>query len=147
MVSQADEATLRRLGGAGDVPVGHSRRVWDLLREARDLQVPLLGTARRSPPVTLHPSAAAFSLDVRRAGGGLDVHPHVEVDGHQVPLASALLVGRPAHGLAWWDDAAAAPSRRAEAGPPRLQLAPLSAPVDDAPRAFLDRKPVRGLLA
>jgi superfamily II DNA or RNA helicase len=116
----------------------HSRRVWDLLREAQDVAVPLLESGRPARPVTLRPTAASVTLDLTRTAGGFRLEPQVEVGHVPVPLASSLLLGRPAHGLAWWADE----SPTVAARPGRLHLASLAGPVDDTLGAFLHRGPV-----
>jgi superfamily II DNA or RNA helicase len=109
-----------------------SRRLWDLLREAGDLQMPLLQSGRPARPVTLHTSLAEVALDVTRHGSGLRLQPRVTVDDETVSLDGALLIGAPVHGIAWWDTS---PSQTD--GTPRLDLAALTASVDGGLRELL----------
>jgi superfamily II DNA or RNA helicase len=102
-----------------------SRRLWDLLRQARDLGIPLLGVGRKAAPVRLVPSVATAEVEVTRVDGGLKLRPAVRVDGALLgPPSTSLLIGSPAHGIAWWDTDAPAKAP--------LCLAPLAAPVDEA---------------
>jgi superfamily II DNA or RNA helicase len=123
-----------------------SRRLWDLLREARDLHVPLVGSGRRPLPVTISSSSATVSIDVTRADFELRLRARIDVDEQQVHLASSLLIGNPAHGIAWWDDPTttsltnSSPTNAATT--PRLHLAPLDLPIDDTLRRFLEIAPV-----
>jgi len=122
----------------------NSRRLWDLLRQARDLQLPLVGSGRSSLPVVLSSSPAEVTLEVTRAGPDLLLVPQVDVGGDRVPLASSVLLGGPAHGLAWWHDEVPGPgSSRGATEDRQLHLAAFSAPVDDTLRAFVGRKPIR----
>jgi superfamily II DNA or RNA helicase len=106
-----------------------SRRVWDLFRQARDLHLPLVRTGRHPAPLTVHAEPAEPALEVVRTDTGLSLRPTVEAAGDPVPLDSSLLLGHPAHGIAWWDDAAGASSY--------LDVAPFADPVDDALAALL----------
>ena len=115
----------------------NSRRLWDLLGEARDLHLPLLRSTRPGRPVDLRTSPAEFTIDVTRSRSGLRLRPQVEVDDQPVPVASSLLIGKPAHGIAWWDDPAASSSAY-----PQLSLAAFAAPVDDTMRGFLGGAPL-----
>jgi superfamily II DNA or RNA helicase len=112
----------------------NSRRLWDLLGEARGLGLPLLQSGRRAQPVTFLSSAAAVTIDVTRTATGLRAEPRIGTDSLRLPLETSMLIGRPAHGIAWWDELPA-PSGGANTG--GLGLAPLDTPVDDDLRAFL----------
>jgi hypothetical protein len=116
----------------------NSRRLWDLLTEARDLDLPLIQAGRQALPVELRVSPASVTLDATRDQAGLALRPRVGVDGEEVPLGSSLLVGKPAHGIAWWDD------RNDRPGPGvHLSLAPFAAPVDEDLRRFLGSTPLK----
>jgi superfamily II DNA or RNA helicase len=111
-----------------------SRRLWDLLAEARALGLPFVQPGKHAPPVTVAAEPAEATLVVRRSADGLDVEPRITADGEQVRPSASLLLGDPAHGIAWWqnvDEPAAAPKQR------RLRLAPLAAPADAALRGVL----------
>ena len=112
----------------------NSRRLWDLLGEARALGLPLVQAGRRAEPVTLLPTPAAVTIDVTRTGTGLRAEPRIGTDVLRLPLETSMLIGRPAHGLAWWDEPAASSDGRQTGG---LGLAGLDTPVDDDLRAFL----------
>ncbi len=113
-----------------------SRRVWDLLHQARDLQVPLVSPGRQALPVVLHPSPAVVTLDVTRGGSDLLLQPYVDVGAEDVPLGSSVLLGSPAHGIAWWD---AGSATSASPDTSRLHLASFTTPVDDTLRSFVER--------
>jgi superfamily II DNA or RNA helicase len=110
----------------------NSRRLWDLLAEARDVRLPMVQSGRQALPVDLRPAPAPVVIDATRPGSGLELRPRVTVDGEDVPLGSSLLIGEPAHGIAWWDapDGFVTP-------PTRLALASFEAPVDDHLRGLL----------
>jgi len=113
-----------------------SRRIWDLLAEARELGLPLVQAGSRATPVVLHAGSARPSLQVARAASGLDLEPRIEVDGTQVVLASSLLLGEPAHGIAWWqtmDEPEPQPKHRI------LRLARLASVVDSELKGLLAR--------
>jgi superfamily II DNA or RNA helicase len=112
----------------------NSRRLWDLLREAGDLRLPLLQAGRPTRAVTLHASLAAVTLDVTRDASGLRLQPHVAIDDELVPLDASLLIGAPAHGIAWWDRRPSSTERHAGT---RLQLAALATSVDESLRGLL----------
>ena len=110
----------------------NSRRLWDLLHEARELRLPLLTTGRQAAPVDLRPTPAQVTVDAVREETGIVLRPRILADGHDVPLGSALLIGEPAHGIAWWS---AHPGTAANPAP--LSLAAFDGPVDDDIRSFL----------
>jgi superfamily II DNA or RNA helicase len=111
-----------------------SRRLWDLLGEARIVGLPLVQAGRSAMPVTVVAADHAVTIDVTRTDSGLRVEPRIGAEGHRVPLERSMLIGSPAHGIAWWDEAPGAP---ANAPPLGLGLAALATPVDDHLRAFL----------
>ncbi len=110
----------------------NSRRLWDLLHEARDLRLPLLLAGRQAEPVDLRATPAQVTVDAVREETGIVLRPRIVADGHVVPLGSALLIGQPAHGIAWWST-----QPGGAATPGRLSLAAFDGPVDDGIRAFL----------
>jgi superfamily II DNA or RNA helicase len=117
-----------------------SRRIWDLLAEARELGLPLVQAGNRATPVTLHAGPARLSLAVGRAVSGLDLEPRITVDGTQVVLAASLLLGEPAHGIAWWqtpDEPEPQPKHRV------LRLAPLAGAIDSELQGLLVRGTIR----
>ncbi len=112
----------------------NSRRLWDLIGEARALGLPLVQSGRQSRPIAFVPGAADVTIDVTRSEAGLRVEPRIAIEGQRIPLQQSMLIGSPAHGIAWWDE-----SRTVDrASPPSgLGLAALATPVDDSLRAFL----------
>ena len=112
----------------------NSRRLWDLLGEARALGLPLVQAGRGARPVMLLPTPAEVTIDVTRTATGLRAEPRIGTSSLRLPLETSMLIGRPAHGIAWWDELPS-PSGRAQTG--GLGLAALDTPVDDDLRAFL----------
>ena len=111
-----------------------SRRIWDLLAEARELGLPLVQAGRADAQVVLHPEPARASVQVGRNGSGLELEPAIVAAGQGVELTAAVLLGEPAHGIAWWQAQGEAPQ---QAKARVLRLAPLSAPLDDQVRELL----------
>ncbi len=115
----------------------NSRRLWDLLGEARGLGIPLLQAGRQAQPVTFLSTVAAVTIDVTRTPSGLRAQPRIGTDTVDLPLETSMLIGRPAHGIAWWDETVPTPGTKADAPATGLGLAALDTPVDDDLRAFL----------
>jgi superfamily II DNA or RNA helicase len=116
----------------------NSRRLWDLLLEARDIQLPLLDSGRPPGPVDLRVGPASIHLDATRGGDGVELRPRVKIDEGDVTLGTSLLIGSPAHGIAWWDGRS-----NPLGGAFGLGLAPFAAPVDEGLRLFLASTPLR----
>ncbi len=117
-----------------------SRRIWDLLAEARELGLPLVQAGNRATPVTLHSGPGRLSLAVGKAASGLDLEPRIAVEGTQVVLSASLLLGEPAHGIAWWqtpDEPEPQPKDRV------LRLAPLAGVIDSDLADLLVRGTIR----
>jgi superfamily II DNA or RNA helicase len=110
----------------------NSRRLWDLLLEARDLGVPLLQAGRATVPVTLHRKPAQVAMDLTRGRSGLSLQAQLSFDGEPLSPEMSLLIGHPAHGIAWW-------SEGTQSSPSRLSLAPLATPIDEGMQAILER--------
>jgi superfamily II DNA or RNA helicase len=116
-----------------------SRRIWDLFEEASDLGLPLV-QAGSAGPVLVYPGPGRLSLAVGRDGCGLELEPRIDVAGEQVLLGACLLLGEPAHGIAWWqtpDEPEPQPRQRI------LRLAPLAGVVDVELRGLLARPTIR----
>jgi superfamily II DNA or RNA helicase len=113
----------------------NSRRLWDLLGEARGLGIPLIQAGRPAQPLAFLPTVAAVTIDVTRTGSGLRAQPRIGTDAVDLPLETSMLIGRPAHGIAWWDGTG--PTSAPGAPATGLGLAALDTPVDDDLRAFL----------
>jgi len=116
----------------------NSRRLWDLLHEAEDLRLPLLLTGRPPGPVDLRASPAQVAMDAAREEAGIVLRPRVVADGEEVPIRSALFIGEPAHGIAWWG-----PPPDARADPAQLFLSALETPIDDSIRTLLATTAIR----
>jgi superfamily II DNA or RNA helicase len=132
-----------RYYGYGDEAVAleaiASRRVWDLLAEAIDHQLPLVVAGRGASPVDLRQDPVEVVLDVRDDGAGLVVAPVLtDADGPIRP-ASGVMIGSPPHGIAWWDGPV--PPGTSGAGP--LHLAPFGAPLAPGVADLLGSQPVR----
>jgi superfamily II DNA or RNA helicase len=95
-----------------------SRRVWDLLLEAQDSGLPLVGTGPAATPVRIHRETAAYRVDVSRRQGRLEVRPVLEVEGS--PLVSHRTVGEPPHGVCWKQPGGGLHLARLAAAPPAL---------------------------
>jgi superfamily II DNA or RNA helicase len=106
-----------------------SRRIWDLLAEAQELGLPLVQAGKGSPPVVLISTPAEAALAVNRTRSGLEVLPQVRSQETIIDLDSALLLGEPAHGIAWWEEGAQ----------PVLRLAPMQRAVDTEFKQVLER--------
>jgi superfamily II DNA or RNA helicase len=112
-----------------------TRRVWDLFAEAGTLGLPLVLAGKGNGAVNLSADAATLSVDVSRDGDELVVTPVVTA-GDERPLDGGfLLIGTPAHGIAWWRGHGDAETSVAADG---LWLARLSAPVDDGIRRLVE---------
>jgi superfamily II DNA or RNA helicase len=104
-----------------------SRRIWDLLAEAQEIGLPLVQAGKWAAPVVVASSPARVCVRAGRDGADLLLAPALEVDGAPILADSALLVGRPAHGVAWWTPAGPGTA----SGSPRvLRLATLARPLD-----------------
>lgn len=79
-----------------------SRRIWDLLAEAVEIGLPLVLAGKASTPVTVARGPARVSLQVSRTGEGLELVPALMVESLAVSAHCFVLLGQPAHGVAWW---------------------------------------------
>jgi superfamily II DNA or RNA helicase len=79
-----------------------SRRIWDLLAEADEIGLPLVQAGKPAGPVVVGRRAARLSVRVERVGDDLAVAPTLLADGALVSPECSILVGQPAHGIAWW---------------------------------------------
>jgi superfamily II DNA or RNA helicase len=114
-----------------------NKRIWDVLAEARSLGLPLVQVNRKTS-VRVLDEPAHLTLEVAREEGELALRPSLSAGSERPALDAMLLLGDPAHGVAWW---------RAEGVEDPLtdgdlRLAPLSEPVDPVLRNLVD---VRGL--
>jgi superfamily II DNA or RNA helicase len=105
-----------------------SRRVWDVLAEAQEAGLPLVRSGRAAASVMVAAEPVRFSVRADRADANLRLRP-VLVDGVDViDPARSIMIGRPAHGVAWWGTTHQAASR----DPGTLRLAPVARPVSAA---------------
>jgi superfamily II DNA or RNA helicase len=114
-----------------------SRRVWDLLSQAEEIGLPLVGTSRQARAVSLKGTPAELVLDLTQHRRGLRLTPQLFVGEEEVPSGSSLLVGSPAHGVAWWDRPAV-PSQA-----PRLHLARLARGLTAEQARLFTSKPIQ----
>ncbi len=127
-------------GYASDAPLWlenvSSRRLWDLLDQARELRIPLVSGGAAGVPVRLVSTPAVVGADVVADGPDLRMQPYVEADGQRVALGSSLLIGAPPHGLAWWRDG------QGPKGSVQLAMAPFARPLNPGQRALLASPPL-----
>lgn len=105
----------------------NSRRLWDLLGEARTLGLPMLQSGRNAEPITLASEPVTVTIDVIRGKSGLRVQPRIETDGVILAPGNSLFIGSPAHAVAWWAEPTISPSRAQVLG-----IAAFSVPVDES---------------
>ena len=115
----------------GSPPVyfdGMSPRLWALLGQMRELDIPLVTGQRGLEPVPVDTTAASLTIDVDRDDrGDLVLRPSISLDGEPCDLKGAVYLGQPAHGIAWW-------------GPlGELRLTPLTEPIPPGLGALLER--------
>jgi superfamily II DNA or RNA helicase len=136
----ATATDARSWHGSGDEVVWlesiGSRRLWDLLRQAGEVGLPLLAAGREAVPVDLAGEAGTAILDLADDGAAIHLRPSIVVGVTAVPGARSLLIGQPAHGVVWWD-------RSPEPGrTPPLHLAPLSPPLPPDVAALVAGPPI-----
>ena len=102
-----------------------SRRIWDLLAEARDAGLPLVQAGRAAGPVLVG-RPVRMSMNADRVDGDLVLTPTLVSEDARIAADCTLLIGEPSHGLAWWGlhgEPESDPKDRV------LRVAPLSGPV------------------
>jgi superfamily II DNA or RNA helicase len=117
-----------------------SRRIWDLLAEAHETGLPLVQAGKAAVPVVVGSGPARVSVHADRTGDDLLLVPTLVADGVPVAPDCAVLVGQPAHGIAWWavrGQAAPQPKDRV------LRLAPLVRPLESGVTAMLTGPAIR----
>ena len=112
-----------------------TRRVWDLLEQASELGMPLLGAGRAPVAVTLERRGAEVVIEASAEAGGIVLRPELRAGEEVVDLGAALLLGNPAHGIAWWQGV---PQTQAP-----LHLAPLALAVDEQLAALVRSGTIR----
>jgi len=80
----------------------NSRRIWDLLAEARNIGMALVQSGKGQRPVTLADGQAEIALEISRGEGDLAIEPAISVDGRPAGPVNFALLGTPLHGLALW---------------------------------------------
>ncbi len=110
----------------------NSRRLWDLLQEARAIGLPLLRPVRGKAPAALPEVSVSFTLDVTRQETGIRVEPRIGAGGMVVPSDKHLLIGTPAHGIAWWEG-----EFDSHSGAQLIAIAALSPPLDESVQRLL----------
>ena len=114
-----------------------SRRLWDLLGEAQDVGITLIGAGRSAAPVTVHRMDAELVLDATSAldAPGITLRPRLALGAAELSLDEhrSLLIGTPPHGIAWWDSL----EDRSSAETPPLSLARLSEGLTGSRQALL----------
>ncbi len=79
-----------------------SRRIWDILAEARNIGMALIQSGKGQHPVTLSDDEAEIVLEIRRDDGDLVIEPAVSLNGNPTGPVNFALLGTPLHGLALW---------------------------------------------
>lgn len=112
----------------------HSPLLWQLLAGAREAGVALVA-AKSGEAVIIH-DPVTVSLDVREHDGGLRLAPHVTVgDGTDSPDHRAMgMIGRPGHGVFWWDPSTGPGTNTAPRG---FHLAPSTSTVPETFRPLI----------
>ncbi len=116
-----------------------SRRIWDLLAEAEEVGLPLVLAGKAAAPVIVAHLPARVSLWVDRTDGGLRLAPVLMADGVAVAVECSLLLGQPAHGVAWWGvQGGPIPAAKERV----LRLAPLAGALPSGVESALSRPPI-----
>ncbi|MDM4720235.1 DEAD/DEAH box helicase [Micromonospora sp. WMMA1363] len=102
-----------------------SRRVWDVLAEAQEAGLPLVQSGRAASLVRVAAQPVRFSVRADRVDAGLRLRPVLTDDAEMIDPDRSILIGRPAHGVAWWRTT----GQSASTDPGTLRLAPLARPV------------------
>jgi superfamily II DNA or RNA helicase len=80
-----------------------SPRVWDVLAQAGEAGLPLVCTGAGEAPVLLAREAARVTLDLTDEGEEWRLRPLVTAGPEALEAGHSLLLGDPAHGIAWWE--------------------------------------------
>jgi superfamily II DNA or RNA helicase len=104
-----------------------SKRIWDILAEAEELGIALVDSSKAGNAVALSDEPASVFLDVDATSGAWVVRPVISVHETDIAAATSVLLGKPAHGVAWWSESESAVGP-AVAAP--LSLARLDRPLD-----------------
>ena len=107
-----------------------SRRIWDLLAEARSCGLEIVQSGRAQRPVAVVDGRTEVVLQAGRVDGDLLIEPVVTVDGHPVGAVEFAFLGDPVHGVAYWP-------RGEDINGAGLTLAPIEKPITTELRQFL----------
>ncbi|PRY17033.1 DEAD/DEAH box helicase [Pseudosporangium ferrugineum] len=102
-----------------------SRRVWDVLAEAQEAGLPLVQRGRAASRAQVSARPVRYSVRADRIAAGLRLRPGLLDGTQEIDPERSLLVGRPAHGVAWWGTTG--PGSASDPG--TLRLAPLARPL------------------
>ena len=109
-----------------DLDTFPSGRIWDVLAEAPTAALPLISSTDGTP-VALSADPVLAGVDLADVDGDWTITPEWTAGG--VPLdGEIMLLGDPAHGLAWWTD---------DAGTGALHLGRLARPLDPGDRRLM----------
>jgi superfamily II DNA or RNA helicase len=86
-------------------------RIWDVLAQAAEAGLPLVCGGAGASGVVLDPEPARVTLDLSDVGEEWRLRPVVTAGPEALDPARSLLLGDPAHGIAWWDPDAAPVAR------------------------------------
>jgi len=85
-----------------------SPRIWSVLAEAQAAGLPLIRSGKEAASVRIQQEPAEFSLDLSRADGeggdGVTIAARMTAGGEPIAPSCSLLLGDPAHGIAWWPE-------------------------------------------
>ena len=80
-----------------------SARVWDVLAQAAEVGLPLVSAGAAAGEVTLAREPARVTLDLADEGPDWRLRPIVTAGPEALEPGRSMLLGEPAHGVAWWD--------------------------------------------
>ncbi len=103
-------------------------RVWDVLAQAAEAGLPLVCAGPADLPVLLARESARVTIDLTDTGEEWQLRPVVSVGPEALAPDRSLLLGDPAHGIAWWDR-----------GQGDLRLARLDRPLPPGLRSLVAR--------
>lgn len=110
-----------------------SRRVWDVLAEAQEAGLPLVQSGRAASPVQVSVRPVRYSVRADRVAAGLRLRPVLVEGAQEIDPERSVVLGRPAHGVAWWGTTGSGSST----DPGTLRLAPLARPLSAQVKAAL----------